>query len=132
WAFIQAEQLVGGQEFMDGTADEVRGIEVIDPQTVAFHLTTPDVTFIRYLWRSIAPKHMYEGATTWEDIENAEFTRNPTVHSGPFKLVNYVEAQYIEMEAVRPYWLNTPNLHEAKYIDKVIMHQIGDANVAMT
>ena len=124
WGFLDARQILGGEEYANGQAESVSGIKVIDPKTVRFELTGDAAGFVRYLWRAIAPKHMYEGCETFEDLENAPFTKNSTVHSGPFRLGKYEEANYIELVPVHPYWVDAPNLHEVKYVDKVIMYQI--------
>jgi ABC-type transport system substrate-binding protein len=122
WGFLDGNLIEGYAAFADGSADEVSGIVVIDDHTVRFQLVQPDVTFPRLLYRSIAPSHVYEGATSIEEIEAHPFNSNSDVHSGPFRLVEYKETQYIELEAVRPYWLDLPYLHEAN-VDKIIMFQ---------
>ncbi|MDA0990233.1 MAG: ABC transporter substrate-binding protein, partial [Verrucomicrobia bacterium] len=130
WGMFEATKLAGGADYAAGKATEISGIVAVDDSTVRFDLAMPDVTFVRMMMRSIAPQHLYDGDDTFEKMEANAFTSNPTVHSGPFRLAAYVETEYIMLEAVRPYWLNTPLLHEAN-VDKIIMFQNLNAETGM-
>ncbi len=83
----------GAQEFVDGKAISVSGIQAIDPYTVAFTLTTPDVTFMNKMalnFAYIVPK---------EEVEKAgvNFGHKP-VGTGPFILKDWVVDQQLVFE----------------------------------
>ena len=70
----------GAQAFSDGSADDVSGIEVLDPQTIRITLSAPDASFLysmRYVW--IVPKAQLEGKNLADD----EFFQQP-VGAGPY------------------------------------------------
>ena len=83
----------GAQEFVGGKAISVSGIQAIDPYTVAFTLTTPDVTFMNKMalnFAYIVPK---------EEVEKAgvNFGHKP-VGTGPFILKDWVVDQQLVFE----------------------------------
>ena len=83
----------GAQEFVDGKAISVSGIQAIDPYTVAFTLTTPDVTFMNKMalnFAYIVPK---------EEVEKAgvNFGHKP-VGTSPFILKDWVVDQQLVFE----------------------------------
>ena len=71
----------GAQEFIDGKATDVAGIKAIDPYTVEFTLTAPDVTFLNKMalnFAFIVPKE--EVAKAGDNFGHAP------VGTGPFLL----------------------------------------------
>jgi peptide/nickel transport system substrate-binding protein len=60
--------IAGAQEFIDGAATEVSGLEVVDPKTLKITLAEPDASFLlnlRYLY--VAPKAQLEGKSLSDD-----------------------------------------------------------------
>jgi ABC-type transport system substrate-binding protein len=83
----------GAQEFIDGTADSVEGVQALDPTTVQFTLNQPDVTFLNKLalnFAFIVPQ---------EEVEKAgeNFGHQP-VGTGPFILKEWQPGQYLVFE----------------------------------
>ena len=83
----------GAREFVDGKSISVSGIQAIDPTTVAFTLTTPDVTFMNKMalnFAYIVPR---------EEVEKAggNFGHKP-VGTGPFILKDWVADQQLVFE----------------------------------
>lgn len=106
----------GAQEFIDGKATTVEGIKALDPSTVEFTLSAPDVTFLNKLalnFAFIVPK---------EEVEKAgENFGHAPVGTGPFTLQEWKAAQ--ELTFVR-----NPNyfFEGLPYLDKVTI-QVGVA-----
>lgn len=72
--------IAGAQEYADGTADAVSGIEVVDPKTLRITLAQPDAPFLfnlRVVY--VVPKAALEGKTLTDD----PFFQAP-VGAGPF------------------------------------------------
>lgn len=86
----------GAQEFIDGKATSVAGIKAVDPSTVQFTLSAPDVTFLNKMalnFAFIVPKEEVDKAgenfghapvgtgpytlTEWKSGESLTFARNP-------------------------------------------------------
>lgn len=72
--------IVGAQEFVDGAADEVSGITVVDPQTLTIELATPDAAIIYNMrFVRVVPKAQLEG----KNLDSDEWFQAP-VGAGPF------------------------------------------------
>ena len=72
--------IAGAQEYADGTATDVSGIEVIDPKTLNITLAQPDAPFLlnlRYIY--VVPKAALDGKSLTDD----PWFQNP-VGAGPF------------------------------------------------
>lgn len=83
----------GAQDFIDGKATAVEGIQSPDPSTVAFTLNQPDVTFLNKLalnFAFIVPK---------EEVEKAgENFGHAPVGTGPYTLKEWQPGQYLSFE----------------------------------
>jgi len=83
----------GAQDFIDGKATSVAGIEVVDPLTVKFTLNQPDVTFLNKIalnFAFIVPK---------EEVEKAgENFGHAPVGTGPYTLSEWQSGQYLTFE----------------------------------
>lgn len=104
----------GAQEFVDGQAESVAGIRVIDDYTIEFTLSSPDVTFLNKMalnFAFIVPK---------EEVEKLgeNFGHNP-VGTGPFIFREWIPGQQLVFERNPDYFIK-----ELPYLDKVII-QVG-------
>jgi oligopeptide transport system substrate-binding protein len=83
----------GAQEFMDGKATTVEGIKALDPSTVEFTLSAPDVTFLNKMainFSFIVPK---------EEVEKAgENFGHAPVGTGPFTLKEWKSGESLTFE----------------------------------
>lgn len=114
----------GYQAFIDGTADTISGIQVIDDHTIAISLTDPLVYFPSTLgfWqgRVVSKKNVTEGGSEW--------WRNP-VTSGMYKVerFDYGQSNYIEL---------TPNeyyvLGPKPKLQKIIIERVTDPGTRLT
>lgn len=81
------EDLVGSQDFAEGRAPHVRGIEVVDPLTIRFRLERGDQTFLNALALGFAapvPREVIEAL-------GAEFARHP-IGTGAFRFESWEQA----------------------------------------
>jgi len=97
--------------------EDVKEINVIDNQTVAFTLAEHNVAFLEYMTMAVLPQHLLEG----EDMQESDFFRNP-IGTGPYKIESWDVGQSIVMVKNEDYYLGCPN------IDTVIFKIIGDDN----
>jgi ABC-type transport system substrate-binding protein len=83
----------GAQDFIDGKATTVAGIKAIDPNTVEFTLSAPDVTFLNKMainFSFIVPK---------EEVEKAgENFGHAPVGTGPFTLKEWKSGESLTFE----------------------------------
>jgi oligopeptide transport system substrate-binding protein len=111
----------GAQDFIDGKATAVSGIEAVDPATVKFTLNSPDVTFLNKLalnFAFIVPK---------EEVEKAgENFGHAPVGTGPFKLTEWQSGQYLVFERNPNYFYEG-----LPYLDKVRIEVGVEPDVAL-
>lgn len=106
----------GAQDFIDGKAASVEGIQASDPYTVVFTLAAPDVTFLNKLalnFAFIVPKE--EVAKAGENFGHAP------VGTGPFVLKQWVSGQSLAFERNTNYFMA-----DLPYLDKINI-QVGVA-----
>ncbi len=114
---VEAAGLTGYEDYANGTADHISGIETPDDTTVIFHLDAPNGIFLRSTYLFVMPKHILEGMSL-EEIAASDFVDNPTVSSGPLKFVQYQVDQFLEFDVWKDgWWPVTPQF------DKIILFQ---------
>ncbi|HEX7039066.1 MAG TPA: ABC transporter substrate-binding protein [Trueperaceae bacterium] len=112
--------ILGAQEFIDGEADEVAGIQVVDDRTVQFTLAEPDASFLHKLglnFAHVVPREAVEAAA-------GDFGHHP-VGTGAFKLREWVLGQRLVLE-------RNPDYFEegVPYLDELVFEIGVDPNVA--
>ena len=95
--------VIGVAEYQDGEAEEIAGIVVVDEHTVTFELSAPTATFLNNTYLGILPEHVLGGMSV-EEIEQSDYVDAPTVTSGPYDFLEYVEGQYIHLSKKADYW----------------------------
>lgn len=112
--------IAGAQEFIDGEADSVAGVEVVDDYTVRITTSEPDASFLHKMglnFAHIVPREAVEAA-------GGDFGHNP-VGTGGFMLKEWVLGQRVVLE-------RNPNYFEEglPYLDEMIFQVGVDPNVA--
>ncbi|MBS3787623.1 ABC transporter substrate-binding protein [Candidatus Bipolaricaulota bacterium] len=96
----------GAREYMDGEAEEISGITVIDKYTLKIELTEFSPAFLYGLCTlDIVPKEVAEE-------KGEDFTNNP-IGSGPFKFEKWRRGSEIQLSAFEDYYAGRP------YLDKL-------------
>jgi len=111
----------GAQEFIDGSAASVEGIKAVDPSTVQFTLTSPDVTFLNKMalnFAFIVPK---------EEVEKAgENFGHAPVGTGPFILKEWTAGQHLVFDRNPNYFFEG-----RPFLDKVTIEVGVEPDVAL-
>ncbi len=108
----------GAKEYVEGTAQDVAGIKVVDPKTLVVTLAEPDASFLlnmRYV--SPVPKKLLDG----KDLSKASkepFFQNP-VGAGPFKFVSW-QTQGDFIAERNPYYFQKGKPYLDKFTHRVI------------
>jgi peptide/nickel transport system substrate-binding protein len=111
----QAALLEGAQDFLDGKADEISGLKVLDDHTIQFVLIEPNVALLTTLYNQVvAPKHIFEDIPV-EEVGETEYATSSPIGSGPWKVANYIPDQIIELERNPDYFIEG-----LPYIDKYV------------
>lgn len=99
--------IAGALEYSTQEADSVSGLAMPDDYTVEITLAEPDsaflVTLCNFSGLGILPKHILEDVAP-DQLREHPFSLEPTVTAGPFKFVQYLTDQYLELERNDTYW----------------------------
>jgi peptide/nickel transport system substrate-binding protein len=94
---------------------------VLSPTSIKFDLPAPYAVFLANLNEiAIVPKHLLSGST---DINTDAFNRKP-VGTGPFKLTEYKQDEFMALEANKEYFKGPPNL------DRIILAFYAEPDAA--
>ncbi|MBX3010977.1 MAG: ABC transporter substrate-binding protein [Caldilineaceae bacterium] len=137
-----AEQLmsiVGAREFRDGASTEIPGITVVDDYTIEFTSTEPDAAvYLNSAIISILPKHLLESGPL-DDPEafgQLDFFLKQPIGTGPFKVDNYVEDQYVEFVRNESYFRGSPHIEKINWLilsgSDVIPAGLEDGSIDIT
>lgn len=112
--------IAGAQEFIDGAADNIAGVEVVDDYTVRFTTSEPDASFLHKLglnFAHVVPQEAVEAAA-------GDFGHQP-VGTGGFMLDEWALGQHIRL-------VRNPDYFEAgvPYLDQLTFEIGVDPNVA--
>ena len=109
------DYLKGGKEFYEGTATDLPGLTVPDDYTVRLELKAPyagwDSLSVNEM--NILPAHIYKDiqpADLADEYAAIWFTPEAQIGSGPFKFVNAVRDQYIELARNDTHYGGKPKL----------------------
>jgi ABC-type transport system substrate-binding protein len=113
---VYLDDIVGVEEFVSGSAEEVTGVKVIDDNTLEITIKQPSAFFLSkltYPTSYVVDRREVQEATCFE---GAEWTLTPN-GTGPFKMKEWVLGQRIELEANPGYYLDPkPSLAQVTYL----------------
>jgi peptide/nickel transport system substrate-binding protein len=101
----------GGKGPQKSNYTAIESVEVIDANTVDFHLSQPDPVLLTKLagyGAMIVPPKYYA------EVGDAEFNMKP-IGTGPFKMTSYEPKVGIKLEAFADYWGGAPKLDGLNY-----------------
>ncbi|MBE3597793.1 MAG: hypothetical protein IMX02_02975 [Limnochordaceae bacterium] len=109
------------------TGNAIQGVRVIDAHTIAITTQTAvdPARFLEQLGTGvfIIPEHLLKGLTP-QQLSRAPALLNPTVGSGPFQFVRYVQDQYIELKRYDRYYRGPAR------VDRILVRIAGAASIA--
>jgi len=115
----------GVAAYKDGSATEITGVKVVDPNTITFTFTAPNSLFptsISELF--ILPKHTVSQIAP-EQMKDAEYWKTSQIGTGPFKWSKYTPGESTELVKFDNYWRGAPKL------DKIIRRHFPDPAAAL-
>ncbi|HET8786195.1 MAG TPA: ABC transporter substrate-binding protein [Candidatus Limnocylindrales bacterium] len=108
--------------FLPSYAAPFETIEATDESTVTLTTAEPIGNFESYMaFMYILPKHIWEAEDDAVAFENAEM-----IGSGPFKLADYSQNEFVELDANTDYWATPAN------VDGVIFQTYDNADARVT
>lgn len=122
------ERYLKNARFYVGIARYIDRVEAVDDHTVRFIFKQPDSEFIAIHPLLITSKAYHDR------VGEAEFTKHP-VGTGPYKVVDYVPGQYLDLEAYDKYWGPKPQVKKSRFYfvqdpnTRVAKLQAGEADI---
>lgn len=113
------DMIAGAQERMDGKADSVSGLKVIDDNTIEITLSEAFAPFVANL--ATPPGSIYNRKAVTEAGDQFGLEPDKTIGTGPFKLSKWSLNDSIEMTAFADYWRGAPKF------DGLVMKIVPDA-----
>ena len=111
--------IVGAQDFRDGKSKEIPGIKVIDDFTISFTTDKPDAgVFLNSALLSILPAHLLASANPDDSKTFGQldyFVKKP-IGTGPYKVQNHVEDQYVEFVRNDTYFRGKPHIEKINWL----------------
>ncbi|MBN1146209.1 MAG: peptide ABC transporter substrate-binding protein [Anaerolineales bacterium] len=93
--------------------DLMTSVEAPDERTVVITFAEPFAPWAALLWHGLLPKHVLQPVYDAEGtIDNAEWSRAPTVGCGPFTFQEWESGSFARFTANENYWLGKPKLDE--------------------
>ena len=114
------ETVDGAQDYKEGRADSISGLELLDSHTIRVTLSLPDALFLHRLTEPtcvMIPEHVLKD--TPPDVpESTKFASSSPVGTGPYKFVRYLTDQMAEFDVNPDYFKGKPQ------IEKVFMKRL--------
>ena len=109
--------VLGYEDFKEGKADHLAGVEAVDEYTVRIELTDASPLWVALggCGVFVLPKHLLEDIPSEELVGN-EFWTDNQVGCGPFKWSKYVPDQYVEVVRFDDYFLGAPKLEKYVFV----------------
>lgn len=126
-------QIDGYDELIAGSANQLRGVNIIDDYTLEITLKEPYSGFLASL--ASAPVSMFDKATTEAAGDKFGIEAEYTVGTGPFKLKEWKLNEGIELSKNDSYWKGSPSIDgiEIKVIPDTetqnIMYRNGELDI---
>lgn len=109
----KVRDVIGVEEYHDGKADKISGIEVKDEKTCVLHFKEmrPEIEFVNsgYIIGKVMPYHYLKDVPFDKLVASDKLQKDPLFY-GPFKIKNMVKGESIEWVPNKYYGGKKPNL----------------------
>ncbi|WP_416150515.1 ABC transporter substrate-binding protein [Salipaludibacillus sp. HK11] len=117
-----ASTLLGYEDYVEGNADTLEGVEAIDEHTVKFTFTEPNIKALADTSFFIVAEHILGDIPVSEMPEHSStYNAEEVIGTGAFNLTDYQEGEQYILESYEDYWQGTP------YLDTVVWQVVDEA-----
>ncbi|MUK88754.1 oligopeptide ABC transporter substrate-binding protein [Ornithinibacillus sp. L9] len=104
--------VVGMEEYHNGEADSISGIEIVDEKTlkITHHETGPSMV-TGGIWSYALAKHIFEDIPV-ADMSSSDAVRKNPIGMGPYKVDSIVPGESVVYKKNEDYWRGEPKLDE--------------------
>lgn len=114
-SIITAIGIKGGQDYKEGKASSIEGIQVTDPLTVSVTLEKPIATAPITLGGEVLSKAYYGKDYKFGDLEYIRKLHENPVGNGPYKLEKFIPGQEVRYVANEYFYLGKPKTEHFIY-----------------
>lgn len=111
WGAGYLQSIAGAKEIINGKATDLRGVEVIDSNTLKVTLVQPDPVFLLRLATTpawiVPPEAVAEGQPIWKDMP---------IGGGPFEFVEWESKVRLVLKANPGFFRGRPQLDRIEYL----------------
>jgi peptide/nickel transport system substrate-binding protein len=125
WQAGPLSVIVGAQDYIDGNADSIVGLEAVDDHTLKITTDGPSAPLLDVLAETWIVQKAGLSGVERDQIDKTDYWATQSIGTGPFKFSKFVEGQYIETVRFDDYWRGTPKL------DKLIRREFKDPATAL-
>jgi peptide/nickel transport system substrate-binding protein len=125
WQAGPLSVIVGAQDYIDGNADSIAGLEAVDDHTLKITTDGPSAPLLDVLAETWIVQKAGLSGVERDQIDKTDYWATQSIGTGPFKFSKFVEGQYIETVRFDDYWRGTPKL------DKLIRREFKDPATAL-
>ncbi len=102
------ESIVGARDYMDGKAEKIEGIKVLDETNLELNFEKPYApSLIELGGTAIIPEHIWKDIAIGEWINATENLQNP-VGTGPYKMEEFRDGEFVKLSANEDYFKGAP------------------------
>ncbi|PAD77736.1 ABC transporter substrate-binding protein [Paenibacillus campinasensis] len=105
---VVESRIVGGQDYKDGKADAIEGIQVIDERTISVTLEETNATALTVLGGQILSKAYYGKDYTFGNLDYIKDLHANPITNGPYKLERFIPGQEVRFVANEHYVFGKP------------------------
>lgn len=119
--------ITGAADVKSGNSSTVAGLAAPDPQTVTITTDTPNAAMLDALSLMWIVQKKSLSSIPLDQITKSPYWTTPgqAVGTGPFKITNYVDGQFMELSRYDGYWRGKPVL------DKIVRREFKDPATAL-
>lgn len=116
--------IAGASDFIEGNADSISGLEIVDDLTLNITTDGPSAAMLDVLAETWIVQEASLSQIPRDQVNDSDYWAT-AVGTGPFKLSNYVAGQFIETVRFDDYWRGAPRL------EKLIRREFKDPATAL-
>ncbi|MEK4566248.1 oligopeptide ABC transporter substrate-binding protein [Alkalihalobacillus sp. FSL R5-0424] len=134
--FTEASNVQGFNEYREGEAEDISGLNIIDDKTLEITFTEANPSLLASgIWTYAMPKHIFEDIPVADMDSSPEVRQNP-IGFGPFVVDSITPGEAVVFKKNPDYWRGEPNLDEV--VLSVVNPQVitqslenGDVDIAI-
>ncbi|MCM3318108.1 ABC transporter substrate-binding protein [Rummeliibacillus stabekisii] len=112
---ISRAHIIGGEDYKKGKAKTIKGIEIVDDQTITIKTDAVDVQALSILGGPVLSKAYYGKGYHFGNLDYLKDLYQKPMGAGPYKFDKYIPNQEVRYVANENYWNGAPKIKHFIY-----------------